>query len=103
MTEATELWDSLTSFAGLMSLKANLKDKLEQIASIKRKECGHCNHWMTKQCPREYNQKGYQRGPSCSEYDCDMFSRKDYVIKLENKYQKECEEIKMQINKRVNL
>ena len=38
-------------------------------------KCGDCRLWMTKQCPREKNVDGWNRGPSMSGWTCEKFAK----------------------------
>ena len=39
----------------------------------KVERCGDCRLWMTRQCPREANVNGWNKGPSMSAAICDKF------------------------------
>ena len=45
-----------------------------------RQECGNCDKWMkSRQCPRERNVSGRQRGPSMSAPTCNQYVEKTSV------------------------
>ena len=81
--DGREIWD-WASRLGDRSARQHKESMLRaDIRRLSRKECGHCNDWMkSRVCPREWNDRGMCRGPSCSDAACSQFSRKSYVSDL---------------------
>jgi hypothetical protein len=61
---------------GYRTDKKNFPEGTKLCARCYAPRCGHCVHWMkSRECPRETNVKGWNRGPSCDALPCDKFER----------------------------
>lgn len=75
-----DLWDAFEQAAQRISNQAQLRDLVAIVNNFTRRECGHCEHWMkSKQCPKEVNVNGWNKGPSMSEPPCAKYEVKQYV------------------------
>lgn len=45
--------------------------------------CGHCNLFMTQQCPREPGDRKLKNWNSIESFKCEKFDRPEYSITLE--------------------
>lgn len=84
-----EVNDILSGFQRL-SLINQLTDKIVYLERWINKRCGNCEKWMNRNCPKERNVNGYNRGPSCDDYGCELFILKGIQIEY---YNKECQDI----------
>jgi hypothetical protein len=69
-----EIWD----WASKLSAHRHHVAKVRELrAEINRPErCGDCDHWMkSRQCPREHNVNGRNRGPSMNASVCPSFAK----------------------------
>lgn len=71
-SDGRELWNWAAQFSAAIN-KQDAINKLErQIASVGTK-CGDCSRWMRRDCPKEQNVNGRNKGPSMSSTICDAF------------------------------
>lgn len=57
--------------------------KIRQLRiDVARVDCGGCNLWMTRQCPRERNVNGRNHGPSMYSPICPKYAEKSSTAKL---------------------
>jgi hypothetical protein len=71
--DGREIWD----WAAKLSDHVHRQDKIRRLtadlAGIGLR-CGDCDKWMkSRECPRERNENGRQRGPSMNEPKCRQF------------------------------
>lgn len=79
-------FDKAIDAMGRFSLLAQLKDKLVEVLQTAKPECGNCYHWMkNRDCPREQNVDGRQRGPSMSAPACSKFKIEQSALDLRAK------------------
>jgi hypothetical protein len=78
--------DKAIDALGRISLLAQLRDKVVFARSMSTKRCGACEHWMkSRECPREYNKNGWQKGPSCGDLACSKFERTASDLSIQQK------------------
>jgi len=66
------------------SIRFGFEELYQKILKLDRwtnKRCGNCDKWMCCNCPKEYNVKGRNKGPSMNEFGCELFIVKSYQIK----------------------
>lgn len=66
-------FDRMIEVVNRISQIEHLRDMVREAASLTKKRCGNCQHWMNHfQCPRERHDGGSGRwqGPHIDEYTC---------------------------------
>lgn len=83
-------FDKAIDFVLDIGRRAYFIERLDEVKSTDRKECGNCKFWMSRfECPSEYSKNGRPAGPSMSDIGCNKFSLEDYVKKLkEERFEK---------------
>lgn len=75
-----EIWDWAARFGNALHRQARIAELNAQIRKVR---CGDCAHWMkSRVCPRERNVNGWNRGPSCEDMPCGIFSEDPQSAKL---------------------
>lgn len=78
--DGREIWD----WAAKLSEATQRAQKIRELrADILRRprECGSCQKWMTRSCPKEHNAGGRTRGPSMKAPICGQHILKDHDAK----------------------
>lgn len=75
--DGREIWDWGVRLSEHIHRMDRIRVLKADINRIKR-ECGSCEYWMTRACPKEKhdNQRGVSRGPSMGALICDKFIMK---------------------------
>jgi hypothetical protein len=67
----SDLWDMALRFGEAVQAA----ECLAELRSDAQPRCGECTHWMkSKECPREVNVNGWNRGPNVNGTPCDSFN-----------------------------
>lgn len=93
--DGREIWD----WAGKLSEHVHRLDEIRRLtADINRiqLECGSCEKWMTKSCPKEKldSRTGRKSGPSGGTYKCNEFVMNSWATELMQKWQRELNELR---------
>lgn len=67
----------LTNFVsaeGKLSAARAHEQEANRLEREARPVCGNCDYWMTRQCPREKNVNGRNRGPSMNGIACSKYA-----------------------------
>lgn len=68
-----EIWDWAAKFSAHVHRMDAIR-RLEADISRVGRRCGDCDKWMkSRECPREWNDNGRKRGPSCEAPVCGKF------------------------------
>lgn len=70
-----EIWDWASKFSDWTQRRSEI-GRLEREVRELRGQCGSCQSWMTRVCPKERNINGYNRGPSMNAPKCGKFTMK---------------------------
>lgn len=79
-SDGREIWD----WAAKLAEATQRAQKIRELRSdITRRphECGSCQKWMTRSCPKEHNVGGRTRGPSMKALICGQYIMKDHDAK----------------------
>lgn len=61
----------------------SLKERSQKAVNFDIKRCGNCYFWMkSKDCPKERNVNGWNKGPSCNGVACEKFQLEAYVAEV---------------------
>lgn len=72
-SNGSEIWDWAAAFSAYTQRRHKIAELTRDIAGIGTR-CGDCDKWMkSRQCPKEYNVNGRNRGPSCNDHKCSQF------------------------------
>lgn len=81
-SSGTEIWD----WAANLSEWAERLQRIRELkADIARVDCGGCELWMTRKCPRERNINGHNHGPSMYGSPCSQYAEKASTAALRQK------------------
>jgi hypothetical protein len=85
--DGSELWE----WAGRFSQAVHRQARIAELgAQIRKVTCGDCSRWMkSRECPRERNVNGWNRGPSCEDLPCGIFSESASSTKLRDERRSE--------------
>lgn len=79
--DGREIWDwahRLSEHTHRLHKMRELRADISKIGS----RCGDCNKWMkSRECPREKNVNGRNRGPSCNDFKCSQFVEEHHATK----------------------
>lgn len=68
-----EIWDWAARYSEVTQRRAKISELRTSISLI-GKRCGDCDKWMkSRECPKEHNVSGRNRGPSCQSFICQSF------------------------------
>lgn len=78
------IFDAAEKFSDFVHRQAAIAQLQREIF---RRECGDCEAWMTRGCPREghNNRTGMSNGPSCGALPCSSYAETDASTKLRAK------------------
>jgi hypothetical protein len=77
MADINEVWGWAERIGDQMQRKHRIRE-LRQAIIDGENQCGGCDKWMTKSCPREVqdNRRGHSVGPSAKSIKCNEFVMK---------------------------
>jgi hypothetical protein len=86
-SDGREVWDWAARFSQAVHRQARIA---ELGAQIRKVTCGDCSRWMkSRECPRERNVNGWNRGPSCEDVPCGIFSEDGRSTRLRDEWRAE--------------
>lgn len=93
-SDAREVWDWAARFSDHVHRLDKIRTLRAQIAAVGL-TCGDCDNWMkSRQCPKEWNDNGRQRGPSMAAPRCGQFVLDRFAAKLRDERQLELSALK---------
>lgn len=87
--DANAIFDALIAASDSVIRADAIRMKKHRILEVKKRECGHCRHWMKSTCKPE-NEKGIFK--SIIDLPCGDFERTQWYIKFIQKLEEELEE-----------
>jgi hypothetical protein len=86
MSDLRDVFDQMIHAAGKLAAAGIHSDMVREANRTDARQCGNCEYWMqSRNCPREENVNGQNRGPSASAWPCEKYAVKDYVVQLKVK------------------
>lgn len=78
MSEVNAIFDQFMKFSDRLHRADAARKHLDEMRCRATPVCGSCFFWMkSRDCPREHNVNGYNRGPSMSASPCSKFKGTD--------------------------
>ena len=96
--DGREIWDWAERFSRVVLLQDEAR-RVRQKLALSGKECGGCQKWMTRACPREVhdNRKGRSVGPSMKDYVCSQFAIDTFTARHAGELKARLAEIEAQL------
>lgn len=95
-------FDVILYWAARFSRVVHLQDEARQIRrklGLSDKQCGGCQKWMTRACPREVhdNRKGRSVGPSMKDFVCPQFVMDTFTARHADEMKARLSEVEAQL------